>query len=108
MGVGAVKYSNIVIVNVFVRDEAANFAGDKGSFGTVAEAVNKIDFVAGFVFRPENFFLAVAVVLNYGVGGVKDLLSGAVILFELDSFGVGIILLEIENVLHIGAAETVN
>ena len=43
--------------------------------------------------------LAVAVTADYGGGGVEDDLRRAIILLEPDDVGVGIVPLEIENVL---------
>jgi hypothetical protein len=42
------------------------------------------------------------------VGGVENALGGAVILLELDDGGVGVIFLEVEDVLEVGAAPAVN
>ena len=57
---------------------------------------------------PEALRLAALVVADHGVGGVEDGLGRAVVLLEQDRGGVGEVLLEVEDVADVGAAEGVD
>ena len=58
--------------------------------------------------RPERLVLARAVVGDDRVGRVQDRLRRAVVLLELDHRGVGEVVLEVEDVADVGAAEAVD
>src|SRR4029077_17422458 len=51
---------------------------------------------------------AVAVVGYHRIGGGEDRLRGAVVLLQLDHVRVGEVLLEVEDVAHVRAPETVD
>jgi hypothetical protein len=64
--------------------------------------------IAPGIGRPQLLFLLADVVLDNGVGHVKDRLCRAVILLEKDDLCVGKMHLEFENVADIRLAETVD
>ena len=67
-----------------------------------------IDRVTGFGFGKEGLVGASFVFVNDFLGSVKDVLSGAVVLFEFDNFGTWEIFFEIKNVGKIGATPGIN
>ena len=66
------------------------------------------DRVALPAVGPQVLGLAPRVVGDDGVGGVEDGLGGAVVLVEHDHLGVGIVLLELQDVADVGAAPGVD
>ncbi|VWX46794.1 conserved hypothetical protein [Micrococcus sp. 116] len=58
--------------------------------------------------RPQALGTAVRVALDHRVGGVQDGLRGAVVLLELDGDGVREVLLELDDVADVRAAERVD
>ena len=56
----------------------------------------------------QALLLAAAVVGHHGVGGVEDVAEGAVVLLELHHLGVGVVLLEVQDVLDVGATPGVD
>ena len=56
------------------------------------------DFVAAFKLRPQRFADAFAIGIDKPRCGRQNMRRGAVILFQLDHFGAGKILLELENI----------
>ena len=64
-----------------------------------------MDLIALAVFGPEGLALALGVVLDDTVGGVQDVGSGAIILFQPDGLGARIDPLKVEDVLDGRAAE---
>ena len=67
-----------------------------------------MDLIALAVFGPEGLALALGVVLDDTVGGVQDVGSGAIILFQPDGLGARIDPLKVEDVLDGRAAEPVD
>ena len=57
---------------------------------------------------PEIFDLAPGVVGNDRVGGIQDVLGGPVILLQTDHQGVGIVLLEVQDVADVGSPELID
>ena len=52
--------------------------------------------------------LATGIVGNDRIGGVEDVLSRSVVLFQQDDLGVGVITLELDDVADVGAAKGVD
>ena len=60
------------------------------------------------VIGPQRLAVPVRVVLNDLSGGLQDGLGGAVVLFELHDRGVGVVLLELQNVADVGSSPPVD
>ena len=60
------------------------------------------------VRRPNDLFNLVFVVGDDAVGGIDDVLRRPVVLLEFVEGKIRVVLLEVEDVLDVGAAETVN
>ena len=58
--------------------------------------------------RPQRFVFAAGIVADHGVRGVKNILCGPVILFQLYNKSVGIDLFKIQNVADISSPESVD
>ena len=66
------------------------------------------DLLAHSPVGPQRLTLAALVVADDGVGRIKDMLGGTVVLLETNGAGAGVLLFKIEDVLNVGAAETVD
>src|SRR6185369_16993390 len=75
-------------------------------FGVVTPV--QADQVAGVGFGPQLLPLARLVVLHHGARRRQNVLGRAVILLQADRFSVGIVVLEIQDILDIGAAPAIN
>ena len=64
--------------------------------------------VAAAVVRPEGLALAALIVLDDGVGGIQNVLGGAVVLLQADDPGVLVLLFKVQDVFDVGAPETVD
>ena len=64
--------------------------------------------VAAAVVRPEGLALPALVVLDDGVGGIQNVLGGAVVLFQPNDPGVLVLLFKIQDILNVGPPETVD
>ena len=64
--------------------------------------------VAAAVVRPEGLALAALIVLDDGVGGIQNVLGGAVVLFQSDHPCVLVLLFKIQDILNVGPPETVD
>ena len=64
--------------------------------------------VAAAVVRPEGLALPALVVLDDGVGGIQNVLGGAVVLFQSDHPCVLVLLFKIQDILNVGPPETVD
>ena len=64
--------------------------------------------VAAAVIRPEGLALAALIVLDDGVGGIQNVLGGAVVLFQSDDPGILVLLFKIQDILNVGPPETVD
>ncbi len=60
------------------------------------------------VLCPQRFSLSLSIVLHDGPGHSKYVLSGSVILFELDNTGAWEVLFEIQNIADIRSAKLVD
>jgi len=63
---------------------------------------------AGAGVGPELLFGALRDPLDDGVGGVEDVLGGAIVLLQLHDRGLGEVALEAQDVADVGAAEAVD
>ena len=60
------------------------------------------------VAGPQGLALAALIVADHGVGGIQNVLSGAVVLLQADGTHAAILLLKAEDVLDIGTPEAVD
>ena len=108
LGVGAVEDRDVGGPGVGLVDQLVDLLGDEP--GLVVLVVGDVadDPLAGPGVGPQLLRLAALVVADHLVGGVEDGLGGAVVLLQQDRRGVGEVLLEVEDVADVGAAEGVD
>ena len=108
LGVGAVEDRDVGRPRVRVVGEPVDLLGDEPRLVVlvVGDVADDARAVAGV--GPQLLGLAALVVADHGVGGVEDGLRGAVVLLEQDRRRVGEVLLEVEDVADVGAAERVD
>ena len=101
------------LVRVLVGEVACHLVaedtvGHHGAFLGVAVGVDEADELAFLLVAPHLFLDLVFVVGDDAVRRVDDVLGGAVVLFQADEFVVGVVVLEVEDVLDVGATEGVD
>ena len=107
LGVGAVEERHVVVADaraVQLLDLRADPAALVALVGGLV-GLHELAVAPGGV---EALRLAARVVRHHGVRGVQDVARGAVVLLELDHLGVRVVLLEVEDVLDVGAAPGVD
>ena len=85
-----------------------HLAGDELRLGALVADLHDLDERALPSRGPQVLALAPPVVGDHRVGGVEDLLRGAVVLLEADDLGVRVVALELEDVADVGAAPRVD
>ncbi len=90
------------------EDGALYGRGYRKALLKVAGGVYHVDFVAHGILGVAHLLQAVLVFVYQAVGGIHDGLGGAVVLLQADHLRLGVVLLEVENVLYAGAAEAVD
>ena len=66
------------------------------------------DHLPRSVLGPQGLALAAHVVADHGVGGVQNILGGAVVLLQPDGPGPGVLLFKAEDVLDVGPPEAID
>ena len=107
LGVGAVEDRHVVARAAAVH-VALDLAGHEARLGVLVLELAQVHRLALAGVGPEVLGLLGAVVGDQRVGGVEHRLGGAVVLLELDDGGVGEVVLELEDVADVGAAEGVD
>ena len=107
LGIGAVEDGHLTepVPDVL---EVVELVGHHPRLVVLVLGLVVVDRLALSSFAPEMLGLALGVVGDDGVGGVEDGLGGPVVLVEYHHPGVGIVLLELEDVADVGAAEPVD
>ena len=109
LGVCAVKDGKAVIALVFAApDLVLDVLRHKGGLLHGGGKTADVDAGALAVVGPEGLVLAGAVVFDHGVGGIQDVLRGAIVLLQTDHQGVGIDFFKIQDISDIGASEFVD
>ena len=86
----------------------AAFFGDELGFFVVVIRAKIADFVAAFGFGAQVFAQPLAVVLDNGVGGGKNIAHGAIVAFQLDGGGDVKFTHQVGHIAHICAAKAVD
>ncbi len=107
LGVGPVEDGDLVARLARV-DEPLDLRHHEARLGVLVLELAHVHRVAVAQLAPERLVLARAVVRDHRVGRVQDRLRGAVVLLELDHLGVREVVLEVEDVADVGAAEAVD
>ena len=89
-------------------DEPLDLRGDVARLGVLVGQLAHLDRVALADVGPQRLGLPPAVVGHDRVGRAEDRLRRAVVLLELHDVRVGIVVLEVEDVADVGAAEAVD
>ena len=88
--------------------QVENLRGSPPALLVVAVAAVHGNALPFTVRRPNDLFDLVFVVGDDAVGGIDDVLRRPVVLLEFVEGKIRVVLLEVEDVLDVGAAETVN
>ncbi len=70
--------------------------------------MNQANQVTFLLVAPHLFLDLVFVVCDDAVRGIDDVLGGTVVLFQPNQFIVGVVVLEVEDVLDVGATEGID
>ena len=107
MRVGAIQNGQIRMPATPVQ-VLAQTVGDELRLVVLVERGIELDRLAFAAVGPQILAEAVGVLGDQSVGGLENGAGGAVVLFELDDFGAGEILLEADHVLDFCAAPTID
>ena len=107
LGVGAVEDRDVGGPGAAVG-ELVDLVGDEPRLVVLVVGDVADDPLAVAGVGPQLLLLAALVVADHRVGGGEDGLGGAVVLLQQDRGGVGEVLLEVEDVADVGAAEGVD
>ena len=91
-----------------VGQAAARRARDEVGFLKFVAAAEVDDARAALQVGPQPLLLAIAVLANHGGGRVENHLRRAIVPLELHRHRFGVVALEVEDVLHVGAAPLVD
>src|SRR4051812_15375839 len=105
--VGAVEDGDLAAREALLHQQR-DLGGDVAGLGVLVLDLDRADRVALAELRPEVLLLALAVVADDAVRGVEDVLGRAVVLLERDRVRAREVVLELEDVADVGAAEPVD
>ena len=105
--VGAVEDGDVGVGDALLG-QPLDLAGDVAGLFVLVGQLAHADRLAAGGLGPELLALAARVARDDRVRGVEDAFGRAIVLLELDHAGVGEVLLEVEDVAHVGAAEAVD
>ena len=88
--------------------ELLNLRADPAPLVTLVGRLEHLDLLAVPGVGEQTLGLAAGVVGHHGVGGGQDVARGAVVLLEAHHAGVRVVLLEVQDVLDVGAAPAVD
>ena len=107
--VGPVEDREVPVAEMTVISAlAVDILRDKGRFVPGRRKFPQMDRRSFPLVRPELFLLALRVISDHRIGCVENALCGAVVLLKAHHERVGVILLKVQDILNIGAAEAVN
>ena len=108
LGVEPVEDGHVARDGAPFAEERGQVGGDGvGLFLLVAEPQQPHRLALG-ILRPERLRFPLDVVGDEAVRGLEDALRAAVVLLQAHDAGVGIVALELEDVVHVGAAPAVD
>ncbi|MPM79257.1 hypothetical protein SDC9_126290 [bioreactor metagenome] len=108
MGIRPVEHCEISVLAFVFADFLKHLRDDIACFIVFGLAPVVNDILAIRIVCPQLFFFPVDVVLDHVICCAQDFFCGAVVLLQQDHFCVRIILFEVEDVLHVGTAPTVD
>ena len=107
LGIGPVEHRD-----VGQRDpalfETPDLLRDEGSLFVLVLRLEGHDRLPTAIVRPQPLRLPRLVVRDHGIRRVEDRLGGSIVSFEEHHLGVRIVLLEVEDVAHVGPAKRVD
>ena len=106
--IGTIKNSDIVIINMIVVFHLEDGVADDRRFVVFSTRLQHRNRRSLLVLRPHLLGYLLVVVLDDGVGRIDDILGGPVVLLQFDKLRLGIVALEVEDVVDVGAAESVD
>ena len=104
-----VRYSTAISARAAPSStQPLDLADDEARLGVLVLELAQLDRLALPELAPQALGDPAAVVRDHRVGRREDRLGRAVVLLELDHARVGEVVLEVEDVAHVGAAEAVD
>ncbi len=88
--------------------ELLDLGADPATLVALVRCLKELDLLAVALGREQALCFATRVVGHHGVGGGQDVAGRAVVLFQPHHASVGVVLLEVQNVLDVGATPRVN
>ena len=108
LGIGAIEDGKVEVLGLFPRARGQDRVCDVAAFVIVAQRAVHIDFVSFIIAGPDFLLNLVLVFGDDGVGRFHDGLRAAVVLLEFVDDTVGVVPLEVEDVLDVGAPKAVD
>ena len=107
LGITAIQNSDLATITA-VRNQASNFLDEPLGFEQVCGLLNNADLLALALLCPKVFTEPTCVVTDQGIGRIKDMTKGSIILFETDDRTMGIITLKIRHIANICTTKSVD
>ena len=104
----AVQDCHLAQLHILLPLQLLQFFDHKTGLVAFVDSLKISDRHTIIIIRPQIFRFAACIIFNNSISGIQNNLRTAVILFQLDDFGFGIILFKIQNVLDISTAPAVN
>ena len=104
----AVKDGEVTVVGILAKAVILNGISHSIALFLLVDGSDKLNPVANAVVTPQLLLYLIAVAGDDAVGSIDDVLRRSVVLFELEEVHVGVVALEVENVLYVGPAESVD
>ena len=107
MSIGTIENCNLAELESFATIEIANLSYHDIRLINIAIRLTNFDGRAHIVAAEDILVNLPLIVMNQTVRSSNDILSGPVILFQLEELRIDIHLLEIQDVVDIGSTETI-
>ena len=108
LGIGPIEDGKVLVKALVVATHFKNAVGHKASFVVVRRCTEHLDFFSLGIGRPNLFGDLVFVVGDDRVGRFDDVRAGAVVLLEFEQLRFRVVLLEVQDVLDVGASERID
>ena len=108
LGIGAVEDSYIFVIAPVEPMQTEYLPRHGTALLAVGTVACEVQAFAGFFLRVHLFVDLPFVLMDEAVGGIDDVLRGAVVSLELEESGAGVAVLEVEDILDGGSAEAVD
>src|SRR5262249_60522960 len=108
LGICAVQDGEVAGAPALETPQPVDLVGDVLSLLHVVVELSSLQTFSAEALGPEPFRRPLLVVADHVMGRIEDVLGGSVVLLEIYDFGLGVILLEVEDVPHVGSSKAVD